>query len=139
MRILGLDVGTRRIGVAMSDEMGWTAQGLKVIHCNGSELEEIGKVIEEYEVSKVVIGIPLKLNGEASLQTGKVYLFKEELEKVVKIPIIEWDERLTTAEAERMLIASDVSRGKRKKVIDKIAASLILQNYLDYLGFQNKN
>ena len=135
-RILGLDVGTKTVGVAVSDPFGWTAQGLEIIPINEAKeelgLERLGEIIKEYEVEKVVIGLPKHMNGtlgeraEASKEYGNLVIEK------FTVPVEYEDERLTTAQANRMMIEEgDVSRNKRKKVIDKIAAMMILQNYLD--------
>ena len=135
-RILGLDVGTKTVGVAVSDPFGWTAQGLEIIQIDEVKeefgLTRLGKIITEYEVEKVVIGLPKNMDGtlgeraEASQKYGELVVDKFDL------PVEYEDERLTTAQANRMMIEEgDVSRRKRRKVIDKIAAMMILQNYLD--------
>lgn len=135
-RILGLDVGSKTVGIAVSDPFGWTAQGLETIQINESKeefgLKRLGEIIEEYEVSQIVIGLPKNMDGTigeraiASQDYG--HLVTEEFD----LPIIYQDERLTTAQANRMMIEEgDVSRKKRKKVIDKLAAMMILQSYLD--------
>lgn len=135
-KILGLDVGSKTVGVAISDLMGWTAQGLDTLRIN-EELEDFGidqlvAIIKEHNVGSVVIGLPKNMNnsigfrGEASLRHKE--LLKESLPD---IEIIMWDERLSTMAAERSLLEADVSRQKRKKVIDKMAAVFILQGYLD--------
>ncbi|KIO62822.1 hypothetical protein B4064_0296 [Caldibacillus thermoamylovorans] len=138
MRILGLDVGSKTIGVAVSDELGWTAQGLKTIQIQEdkqkSGIPELEKIIREYGIEKIIVGLPKNMNGtigprgEISLQFAKL------LKNRFSLPVELWDERLTTMAAERILLTADVSRKKRKKVIDKMAASLILQSYLDSLG-----
>lgn len=135
MRIMGLDVGSKTVGVSMSDALGWTAQGLKTIAINEEEgqfgFEEIGSVIEEYEVNKVVVGLPKNMNGTIGPRGEASQYYADELRKRFGIQVILWDERLTTVAAERVLLEADVSRKKRKKVIDKMAASMILQGYLD--------
>lgn len=134
MRILGLDVGEKRIGVAISDPFGWTAQGLMTIHRTNSEkkdLEAIVEVIKEHEVTSIVIGLPRNMNGTYGPQTENIRLFAEKLAQKTPVKIDFWDERLTTVVAERALIEADVSRNKRRKVVDKVAAVIILQNYLD--------
>ncbi|AWI12940.1 Holliday junction resolvase RuvX [Caldifermentibacillus hisashii] len=138
MRILGLDVGSKTIGVAVSDELGWTAQGLKTIQIQEDEqksgIPELEEIIREYGIEKIIVGLPKNMNGtigprgEISLQFAKL------LKNRFSLPVELWDERLTTMAAERILLTADVSRKKRKKVIDKMAASLILQSYLDSLG-----
>ncbi|MDD4563863.1 MAG: Holliday junction resolvase RuvX [Eubacteriales bacterium] len=141
MKIIALDVGDKTIGVALSDELKITAQGLMTIERVGIR-KDTGKIIDlirEHDCDTVVVGLPKNLNGTNSIQTDKVYEFKTMLENKMKssgmkdILIIFQDERFTTLMAERVLIEADVSRKKRKEVIDKQAAVLILQGYLDYL------
>jgi putative Holliday junction resolvase len=133
MRILGLDYGSKRIGVAVSDELEITAQGLATITRKNkkNDLEEIAKVIRTYGVKKIVVGYPIKLDGSEGIQCEKVSRFAKLLEAKLHIPIVKWDETLTTKEAEDILIQAHVRRDKRKQVIDKIAATFILQGYLD--------
>ncbi|MCM3765385.1 MULTISPECIES: Holliday junction resolvase RuvX [Bacillaceae] len=135
MRIMGLDVGSKTVGVALSDELGWTAQGLKTLKINEDKqefgFEEIGQLIEEYQVSTVVIGLPKNMNGTIGPRGEASKRFADEVEQRFNVPTVLWDERLTTMAAERVLLEADVSRKKRKKVIDKMAASMILQGYLD--------
>ncbi|ADD02310.1 MULTISPECIES: Holliday junction resolvase RuvX [Thermoanaerobacter] len=134
MRIMGLDVGDKTIGIAISDLSGTIAQGLTTIKrsSNKKDFERIKQIINEYEVGMIIVGLPKNMNGTLGPQGQKVVRFVEHLKKAFSIPIILWDERLTTVEAERVLIEkADISRAKRKEVIDKLAAVLILQNYLD--------
>ncbi|GIO87910.1 putative pre-16S rRNA nuclease [Paenibacillus faecis] len=133
MKILGLDYGDRRIGVAVSDAFGWTAQGLTVIERRreGGELDRIAELVSEHEVEEVVVGLPKNMNGSVGPRGEICMAFAEELKTRLQIPVHLWDERLTTVSAQRTLIEADVSRKKRKGVVDKMAASLILQNYLD--------
>lgn len=139
MRKIALDVGDVRIGVAVSDPLGITAQGLTVIERVGirKDCDKIMDLIKEYECDTVVIGLNKRLDGSDTPQTEKVYEFKRMLEnkmrssKMGHIPIVFQDERLSTTEAEKVLIEADVSRKDRKKVIDKQAAVIILQRYLD--------
>jgi putative Holliday junction resolvase len=135
MRIIGLDVGSKTIGVALSDELGWTAQGLKTLKINEEKnefgFEELGKIIKEYQVSKAVIGLPKNMNGTIGPRGEASQRFASEVEERFSIPAVLWDERLTTMQAERVLLEADVSRKKRKKVIDKMAAMMILQSYMD--------
>ncbi|NHM30417.1 Holliday junction resolvase RuvX [Neobacillus terrae] len=135
MRIIGLDVGSKTVGVALSDELGWTAQGLKTLKIDEEKNEfgfdELGKIIKEYQVSKAVIGLPKNMNGTIGPRGEASQRFAAEMEERFSIPAVLWDERLTTMQAERVLLEADVSRKKRKKVIDKMAAMMILQNYLD--------
>lgn len=145
MKIIALDVGDKTIGVALSDELKITAQGLMTIERVGIR-KDTGKIIDlirEHNCDTVVVGLPKNLNGTNSIQTDKVYEFKTMLENKMRsssmkdIPLIFQDERFTTLMAERVLIEADVSRKKRKKVIDKQAAILILQGYLDKLRNMN--
>ena len=130
---MGLDLGDKRIGVAVSDPLGWTAQGKVVIESKDqlSDIKHIVSLTEEYNVEKIVIGLPKNMNNTIGPRAQKTLDFVAALKKESSIPIITWDERLTTKEAERTLIKADISRKKRKEVIDKMAAMIILQNYLD--------
>jgi putative Holliday junction resolvase len=132
-RWMGLDVGDSTIGVALSDEMGWTAQPHTVLRRKPlkRDLEELRRIAEEYRVREVVIGLPLPMSGIPGSRVRRVKIFAGELEATLRLPIVFWDERLTTVAAERMLIQADLSRAKRKKQVDKIAAAMILQGYLD--------
>ncbi len=136
MRILGLDVGTKRIGIAISDELGWTAQGIKTLHrSNGqSDLGEIRDIAREYGVEKIVVGLPRNMNGSLGPQAEMTLGFVQELREILGVPIITWDERLSTVEATKMLIRADLSRKKRRGKVDMTAAILILQSYLDSLA-----
>ena len=131
-RILGLDVGDARIGVSISDELCIAAHGLCTIHRKSkkNDIRAIQQIINEYDVEKIVIGLPKMLNGEIGIQAQKVQKFIVAIRKL-NIPIVTWDERLTTAEAHRILHETNASRKKRKKVIDQLAAVLILEGYLD--------
>ncbi len=135
MKLIGLDVGSKTIGVAVSDELGITAQGLTTIHWDENDLhsadQELKKIIETHEVGKAIIGLPKNMNGSIGERGEASKRFAEHFEKTFQIPYVLWDERLTTAMAERVLLQADVSRKKRKKVIDKMAAMMILQSYLD--------
>lgn len=135
MRIMGLDVGSKTVGIALSDELGWTAQGLKTLKINEEKNEfgfdEIGQLIKEYGISKVVIGLPKNMNGSIGPRGEASQQYAKEVEERFAVPTILWDERLSTMAAERVLLEADVSRKKRKKVIDKMAAVMILQGYLD--------
>lgn len=132
-RIMGLDIGDKTIGVAVSDLMGITAQGVTTIKRVGKkkDIEEIKKIIAEKQVNKIVSGLPKNMNGTVGPQGEKVQKFCELLKTETNLPIEFWDERLSTVAAERSLIEGDVSRQKRKKVIDMLAAVIILQGYLD--------
>lgn len=133
MRVLGLDVGNNTIGVAISDPLGFTAQGIKTIRRKDihHDLEELRSLSAEYQVEKIIVGLPKNMNGTVGPQGEKVLEFIKTLEQSLGIPVQTWDERLSTVSAEKVLIQGDVRRSKRKKVIDKMAAVFILQNYLD--------
>ncbi len=129
MRIMGLDVGEKRIGVAVSDSLGYTAQGISTIKRENTE--ELKKIVSDYDIGEIVVGLPKNMDGSIGEQGKKVLDFIEKLKQEIDLPMITWDERLTTKEAEGVLLKADLSRAKRKKVIDKLAAVLILQSYLD--------
>jgi len=129
MRILGLDIGTKRMGVAMSDELGITAQPFETIEA--SSLARIVDIVSEYNVQELVVGLPLNMNGSKGPKAKEAIQFVESLKEKISIPIKMWDERLTTMAVEKELISHDVSRRKRRKSVDKLAAQLILQSYLD--------
>ncbi|MGW9527486.1 Holliday junction resolvase RuvX [Paenibacillus terrae] len=133
MKVMGLDYGDRRIGVAVSDAFGWTAQGLEVIERRGddSEFGKIANLVRDNEVGEVVVGLPKNMNGTVGPRGEICIEFASRLKELLGLPVHLWDERLTTRSAERTLLEADVSRKKRKQVVDKLAASLILQNYLD--------
>lgn len=135
MRTMGLDLGTKTIGVAISDAMGWTAQGLETIKIDEAQknfgMKRLRQIIDEHEVTKIVLGYPKNMNGTIGPRAEASESFKEHLENKFKIPVFLWDERLTTMAAQRVLIDADVRREKRKGVIDKLAATLILQGFLD--------
>lgn len=139
MRILGLDLGQRTIGVAVCDPLGFTAQGLTTIRRTNKEkdIQELKKICDEYGVQSIVIGLPKNMNGtigpsgEIAMDFGK--LIEEKLEIEIKF----WDERLTTVAANRAMLEADLSRNKRKKIVDKVASTYILQGYLDMLSRGN--
>lgn len=133
MKILGLDYGDRRIGVSISDDLGWTAQGLEVIERRkeGQDLLRIAELVKQYGVEEIVVGLPKNMNGTIGPRGELCQAFASELNEKFQLPIHLWDERLSTVAAERTLLEADVSRKKRKGVVDKLAAALILQNYLD--------
>ncbi|MFD2213860.1 Holliday junction resolvase RuvX [Metabacillus endolithicus] len=138
MRILGLDLGSKTLGVAVSDELGWTAQGIETIKINEEsrdyKLGRLTEIIEQHNVEKIVLGMPKNMNGTIGPRAEASQRFADILTKKFGLPVVLWDERLTTMAAERMLISADVSRKKRKQVIDKMAAVMILQGYLDSLN-----
>jgi len=133
MRILGLDIGRKTIGVALSDEAGLIAQPLKVIRRSSlaKDLEEVFATARENEAGKIVAGLPLNMDGSTSSTTEFVLKFVEILRQRGELPVEIWDERLSTAAVERLLIEGDMSRERRRQVVDKMAASYILQGYLD--------
>ncbi|MGQ7484895.1 Holliday junction resolvase RuvX [Streptococcus suis] len=136
MRIMGLDVGSKTVGVAISDPLGFTAQGLEIIPIDEEKgefgLERLTELVEQYKVDKFVVGLPKNMNNTSGPRVEASQAYGDLLTEHYKLPVDYQDERLTTVAAERMLIEqADISRGKRKKVIDKLAAQLILQNYLD--------
>lgn len=137
MRIMALDVGEKRIGVAISDELMLTAQGLCVIHSRGTvkDLEQIAQLIKEHQVTHLLLGLPRNMNGTYGPMAEKVREFGRRIvEKHPEIPIDYWDERLTTTAAQRVLVDADMSRSRRRQVVDKVAAGLILQNYMDSIA-----
>ena len=135
MRVLALDTGEKRIGVAVSDPLGIIAQGVTVITRKDPEtdLNEIKRIVEEYKADSVVIGMPVNMDGTKGKSAEKVNEFVEVLKGRLSIPVYTYDERLSTKESEKFLISADVSRKKRKQVIDKMAAQLILESYLERL------
>ncbi len=133
MRIMALDLGEKTIGIALSDPTGLIARGLEVIKRRTMEddLKRLLVLVEEYEVEKIVMGLPLNMNNTEGPGAQKARAFGGKLSSRISIPVVFWDERLTTVAAEKLLLEADLSRAKRKKVIDKMAAVFILQNYLD--------
>lgn len=130
MRTVCLDVGDKRVGVAVSDGLGLTAQGIRTLHRN-TVLDDLKKIVDEYEAGQIVVGLPRMLDGSVGIQGEKVLKFVEELKAVIHLPVTLWDERLSTVTAERVLIQANMSRKKRKGVRDMVSATVILQNYLD--------
>lgn len=137
MRIMALDVGSRTIGIACSDALLMTAQGIETIRRTSLEndFNRLRELISEYEVHELVVGMPKNMNGTKGERAEKTEDFVEKMKAVIDLPVTFWDERLSTVMVERQLIAADVSRKKRKGVIDKMAAVVILQGYLDRLQF----
>ncbi|MBN1526855.1 MAG: Holliday junction resolvase RuvX [Candidatus Omnitrophica bacterium] len=133
MRILGLDVGSKRIGLALSDELLFTAQGLQSLERKDPEtdLRAIAGLVMSNHVVEIVVGLPLSMDGTESKQTKEVREFIVDLTGAVSVPVKAWDERLTSMQAERAMLEADLSRAKRRKLSDKVAAQLILQSYLD--------
>lgn len=136
MRVLGLDFGEKRIGVSVSDELGLTAQGITTIirKNNKQVMDELKQVIHRYQVEQVVIGYPLRLDGSEGIQCEKVNHFGRYIETAFGLPVVKWDETLSSQAAEDVLREADVHWKKRRLVVDKVAATLILQSYLDHLS-----
>lgn len=132
-RILGLDVGSRRIGVAVSDLLGFTAQGLETIQRQNKRLDyaQLERVIREYEVYEIVVGLPLRMSGAEGIQAERMQIFAEELRQKFQLPVHLWDERLTSTQANRLLRETDMSIKRRGQVVDQMAAVLILQSFMD--------
>ena len=144
MRVLGLDFGSKTTGVAVSDPLGFTAQGLETITREDENklrrtCARIEELIREYQIETIVLGYPKNMNNTTGERVEKTLAFKEMLERRTGLSVILWDERLTTTAAEQILIESGVRRENRKAVIDKVAASLILQGYLDSLAISKVN
>ena len=133
MRILGIDYGEKRIGLALSDEMEMTARGLSVIERRSkkADLEAIAAAVSEHAVGAIVVGYPLRLDGTAGIQCDKVDRFIAALRDVVSVPVIAWDETLSTKEAEGLMREAGVKRKKKRGMVDRIAAAVILQDYLN--------
>lgn len=139
MRIMGLDLGEKTIGVAMSDPLALTAQALVVIKRSKFEMEELHQLIRDYQVEQIVLGYPRNMNGTLGERARLSEEFADKLQERFSLPVKLWDERLSTVGASRALLEADLSRAKRKKVIDKMAAVFILQGYLDSRGAEGKN
>lgn len=137
MRYLGLDIGEKRIGVAVSDALGLTSQGLRTLERTGTDKDycEIARLVKEWEIGKIVVGLPRNMNGTYGPQSEKVKEFMQRLLEFIQVEVVYWDERLTTAAAQRTLLEGDITRKRRKQVVDKIAAVFILQGYLDRTRF----
>src|SRR6516225_8654149 len=133
-RILAIDYGTRRIGLAVTDELGMTAQGLPTLHRANkrSDFDHLRRTIRQYSVGEIVVGLPLRMSGETGTQADKVEEFAEALRLRFKLPVHLFDERLTSVEANRVLDQTSMSGRRRKEVVDQLAAVLILQAFLDY-------
>ncbi|MBA1434518.1 Holliday junction resolvase RuvX [Bombilactobacillus bombi] len=141
MRIMGLDVGSKTVGVAVSDLLGWTAQGVEIIRIDETKqeygLERLAQLVAKYQVEKFVVGFPKNMNNTVGERAEKSQAYGQMLEEKFHLPVDYIDERLTTVQASRMLIEEgDASRHRRHQVIDKLAAVMILQNYLDRLSYQ---
>jgi putative Holliday junction resolvase len=136
LKILSMDVGDRRIGMAVSDALGWTAQGIPTLERRSirHDLEKIQEVLEQHKPDYILVGLPKNMNGTLGPQGEKVMAFAEKLKSRFNLQVEYWDERLTTVSAHKAMIEADLSRKKRKTRVDQIAAVLILQSYLDYLN-----
>ena len=132
-RLLGLDVGTRRIGIAVSDLLGITAQGLDTLQRRNKryDFQHLARVIRDYHVSEIVVGLPRRLSGAESAQTRNVLEFVEDLKKKFPLPVHLWDERLTSVQANRLLKEAELSLEKRTAAVDRMAAILILQSFME--------
>lgn len=143
MRILGLDFGSKTVGAAVSDELLVTAQGLEIVRRESENklrktLARIERIINEYQVEKIVLGFPKNMNNTVGERGEKTLEFKEMLERRTGLEVILWDERLTTVSADRAMMEAGVRRENRKKYVDRIAATFILQGYLDSIAIKNK-
>ena len=132
-RVLGLDVGSKRIGLAVSDLLGITAQGLETIHRQNKRLDfgQLEKVIREYSVTEMIVGYPLRMSGAEGIQAERMQGFAEELRQRFQLPVHLWDERLSSAQADRLLRETEMSIKRRGQVVDQMAAVLILQSWMD--------
>ena len=141
MRILGIDYGSRRIGVAICDELGMTAQGVAIISRKnrGADLDAIADLVRRYDIERIIIGYPLRLDGSEGVQCEKINRFCRRLEARLSLPVIRRDETLSTKEAEEILRQTGVHPKKRKEIVDRVAASIILQGYLDALARGEKS
>lgn len=143
MRILGLDYGSKTVGVAVSDPLGFTAQGVEIIRRKSENkmrqtLARIEELIAQYQVEEIVLGLPKNMNNTLGDRAEKSLELKETLERRTGLPVVMWDERLTTVSANRVLMETGVRRENRKEHLDEIAAVFILQGYLDYLANKNE-
>lgn len=140
MPILALDYGEKRLGFAVSDPDGVIAMPLRVVEAHNEKLaiDAVRRICEETDADKLVVGLPLNMNGTKGPMAAKVKAFADNLSKQISIPIEKWDERLSTSAAERVLLDADMSRRKRKKVRDKLAAQVILQGYLDATAHEDR-
>lgn len=141
-RYLGLDVGNRRIGVAVSDELGLTAQPVMTLerrHNRREDLRSLGRLARRYAVAGIVVGNPLHLSGDVSPQAAKTQAFAAELGELTGLPIILWDERLTSREAHQILYEAGHARQEHRKVVDQVAATLILRSFMEGQGTESRN
>jgi len=138
-RILALDVGQRRIGLAVSDPLGITAQGLPTLHRtrHGADLEHLASVARQHDVTTLLLGLPLHLSGAESSQAAYVRALGTQLERHTRLPVVYWDERLTTVQAERVLRSAELSQQRRRAAVDQLSAVILLQSYLEYQEHQS--
>ncbi|HEV2469042.1 MAG TPA: Holliday junction resolvase RuvX [Candidatus Sulfotelmatobacter sp.] len=136
-RVLGLDVGARRVGIAISDPLGITAQGLETLHRKNKkyDLQFLRRIVQQYQVKEIVVGLPLRMSGAEGTQAEKIQAFADDLRKHFKLPVHFWDERLTSAEANRLLRETELSIEKRGQAVDRMAAILILQGWMESRRF----
>ena len=144
MRIMGLDYGSKTVGVAVSDALGLTAQGIEIVRRKSENklrqtLARIEEIAKEYGVEKIVLGFPKHMNNDIGERAEKSLEFKEMLERRTGLPVVMWDERLTTVEADRTMMETGIRRENRKEYVDMIAAVFILQGYRDYLSHQKES
>lgn len=131
-RVLGIDVGEKRLGIALSDPSGCIAQGLTILPREEGVFDKLWKMVETYQVEEVVVGLPLNLNASWGESARGVAAFQEKLQQFLPVPVRLWDERLSTVAAEKALLEANLSRRQRKKLVDQVAAVIILQSYLEY-------
>lgn len=138
-RILGVDLGEKRIGLALSDPLGWTAQGLETLQVKSFEdaVKQVAAAAREKEADTIVLGLPYELNGSSGYQVRKTRKFGERLHKEINLPVVYLDERLSSRAAEAVLLQADLSRRRRRQLRDKLAAQIILQNYLDRKNYED--
>jgi putative holliday junction resolvase len=139
-RVLGLDVGSKRIGIAISDPLGITAQGLETLQRQNKRLdfEKLVKLAHDYEVAEIVVGLPLRMSGAEGIQAEKMQIFAKELQTRLQVPVHLWDERLSSAEANRLLRETEMSIRRRGQVVDQMAAVLILQSWMEHRAQTNR-
>jgi putative Holliday junction resolvase len=139
-RIVAVDLGEKRIGLAISDPLGITAQGHSILRVNSfrEAVQKLSESIREMGAARVVVGLPLNMNGSEGVQARKAYRFGDQLEKKLGVPVVFWDERLSSRQAERVLLRADLSRRRRREKTDKLAAQIILQSYLDKIGDEDQ-
>ena len=143
MRVLGLDYGSKTVGVAVSDPLGLTAQGVETVWRKQENklrrtLARIEEIIDEYDISLIVLGLPKHMNNSEGIRVESTMEFKEKLERRTGLEVVMWDERLTTVAADRTMMEAGIRRENRKEYVDMIAATFILQGYLDNLAFKKK-